>query len=153
MNLHHVWASVQHLFFADPLSTFAILLGVVGIWRAEALFRKLDSTLEHLIATMKVQVLDSAITVTASYAAFQRALQAVEILSGELPKDAAFALFTAFHFQSLRFANAKPEDIAKLRKDTRANVDKDARGYVQMLLASGLAKKKPGVDLVDDTKT
>lgn len=153
MNLHYVWASAEHLLFSDPLSAFAILLGVVGIWRAEALFRKLDSTLEHLIATMKVQVLDSAITVTGSYAAFQRALQVVEILPEELPEDAAFALFTSFHFQSLRFANAKPEDVAKLRKDTRANVDRDAKGYVQLLLSSGLAKKKPGVDLVDDPKT
>ena len=157
MDLQFVWPSVRHLLerlrdnaVSDPLSAFAIVLGVAGIWRAEALFSKLDATLEHLIATMRNQVLDSVITVTVSYAAFRRALQVVEIPPEELPEDAAFALFTSFHFQSLRFANAKPEDLKKLHKDTRAKIDTDAKGYVKMLLASEVARKKPGVSLVDD---
>lgn len=157
MNLQLVWPSVHHLLeslrdnvFADPLSACAIVLGVVGIWRAESLFRRLETTLEHLIVTMKNQVLDSMITVTGSYASFRRAMQVVEIPPDELPEDAAFALLTSFHFQSVRFANAKPEDLSKLRKDTRAKVDTDAKGYVQMLLSSRMARKRPGVRLVDD---
>lgn len=137
--------------YADPLAAIAILIGVVGIWRAEQLFNKLVKTQEHLIGDMKNGALDQAISVTASYAAFRRAMQAVEIDPGELPEDAAFALFTTFHFQSVRFSGAKPADVAKLRKDTRASIDKDARGYIDMLINSGLAKRRAGVDLIEPT--
>jgi hypothetical protein len=129
----------------DPLSAIAIVLGVVGIWRAEVLFTKLDRNLENLIKNMKDRMLDEAITVTSSYAGFIRAMQKVELHPNELPKDAAFALFTTFHLQTLRYPGAKPEQMAQLRKDSRANVDTYAQGYVDMLLQSGLASTKDSI--------
>jgi hypothetical protein len=156
MMIQVVWPFVHRLtdharnnVLNDPLSAIAIFVGLFGIWRAEELFRKLDHTLEDLGSTIKVRTLDSIITVTCSYSAFRRALQAVEILPGELSEDAAFALFTTFHFQTQRFDKAGKEELVKLRKDTRAKVDSDARDYVQMLLSGGIACKKPGFEFAD----
>src|ERR1700733_1051115 len=92
--LHRIWEyliSDRGLsIVATVLSLVAIFLGLIGIWRAELLFKKLDQNLEHLIEGMKRNMLQESSNVTASYAAFTRALQAVELDPNELPKDAAF---------------------------------------------------------------
>jgi hypothetical protein len=86
---------------ATVLSIVAIVVGVGGILRAEHLFKELDRTLKHLLRDMRKDALREAVTVTASYAAFTRALQVVELDPMELPKDGAFALLTGFRFQQI----------------------------------------------------
>jgi hypothetical protein len=146
--LQRLWAHV----LSDPLSSIAILLGLVGIWRSEHLFTKLDTNLEHLIYSMKKNMLGEMLTVTSSYAAFTRALQVVELDPMELPKDSAFALLTTFHFTKLLHPNLTPEEFAALRKHTRESVDKTAREYVDELTKSGIGKLKEGIELVDPPK-
>jgi hypothetical protein len=147
--LHSLLVRVLENVYADPLSAIAIVLGAVGIWRAEQLFQRLDKNLENLIGDMKNRALDEAVTVSASYAAFGRALQAVKLDPHEMPADSAFALLTAFRFQTLRYPNAKPEVLAKLRKDTRESTEKAAHGYVEMLVQSKLGKLRDGITLAD----
>jgi hypothetical protein len=142
------WAYV----LSDPLAFFAILLGAVGIWRSERLFTKLDKNLEHLIDSMKKNMLGEMLTVTTSYAAFTRALQSVELDPMELPKDGAFALLTAFHFTKLLHTNLTPEEFAACRKLTRESVDKTAREYVDLLTKSGIGKPKQEIELVAPPK-
>jgi hypothetical protein len=131
------------------LSIIAILLGVAGIWRSERLFKKLDNNLNHLMEDMKDNTLRQAITVTVSYAAFTRALQAVELDPMELPKDGAFALLTAFQLQKLLNTDFTPEQLAELRTLTRESVDKNACRNVDQLIKSGMGKLKDGVELND----
>jgi len=137
---------------SDPLSSVAILLGLVGIWRSEHPFTKLDKNLEHLIHSMKKNILGEMLTVTNSYAAFTRALQVVELDPMELPKDGAFALLTTFHFTKLLHPNLTAEEFAALRKLTRESVDTTARDYVHLLISSGMGKPKEGTELVDPSK-
>jgi hypothetical protein len=137
---------------SDPLSTIAIVLGVFGIWRSEHLFNKLDKNLEHLIQSMKSNILGEMLTVTNSYAAFTRALQVVELDPMELPKDGAFALLTTFHFTKLLHPNLTPEEFTALRKLTRESVDTTARDYVHLLIDSGMGKTKEGTELIDSPK-
>jgi hypothetical protein len=124
-------------------------LGVVGIWRSEYLFTKLGKKLGNLIDSMKKNVLGEMLTVTNSYAAFTRALQAVELDPTELPKDGAFALLTTFHLTKLLHPNLTAEEFAALRKLTRESVDKTAREYVDLLTKSGMGKPRKGIELVD----
>lgn len=141
-SLHNIVEKIIDYILRDPLSTVAIVLGLFGIWRAEILFTKLDNNLERLIVNMRDRMLDEGITVLASYAAFTRALQQVDLAPNELPKDAAFALLTTFQLQISRYPKAPPEQLAKLRKDTRNNLDKEALGYTEMLVKNGLATWK-----------
>jgi hypothetical protein len=124
------------------LSVIAIVVGVGGIWRSEQLFRTLDNNLTRLIEDLKKNALQEATTVAGSYAAFTRALQFVELDAMELQKDAAFALLTQFRLQQLLHPEYTPAQHAELRKLDRANLGKAARGYVEMLLKSGMGKQK-----------
>lgn len=151
-QLHFILQRLWAYGFSDLLAFIAILLGVVGIWRSEHLFTKLDKKLEHLIGSMRKNVLGEMLTVTTSYAAFTRALQAVELDPMELPKDGAFALLTTFHFMKLLHPNLTSEEFAELRKRTRGSVDTTARGYVDLLTTSGMGKPKQGIELVDPPK-
>lgn len=137
---------------STALSVFAIILGVAGIWRAEYLFKKLNRALEHLVDTVRKDALRETITIAASYAAFTRSLQAVELDPMQLPQDGAFALLTAFHLQKLRNPQFTPEEFATLRSDTRRNVEKTARTYADLLVGSGLGKLKKGIELSDPSK-
>jgi len=132
----------ENVFSDRGFSVIAILLGVVGIWRADHLFTKLDKSLKHLIENMKKNTLREATTVTTSYAAFARALQAVELDPMELPKDGAFALLTTFRFQQLLNPDFTPTELSELQKLTRDNVDRKALEYVDLLIRSGLGKPK-----------
>lgn len=143
--LHGLW----HHVLSDPLSTVAIILGVFGIWRAEHLFKKLDRNLQHLVHSMKNNILAEMLTVTNSYVAFTRALQVVELDPLELPKDAAFALLTRFHLNQLLHPNLAPQESAAFRKSARESVDTTARDYVRLLIDSGIGKRKEGVELIE----
>jgi len=112
----------------------------------------LPKTHEHLIDSMKKNMLGEMLTVTTSYAAFTRALQSVELDPMELPKDGAFALLTAFHFTKLLHTNLTPEEFAACRKLTRESVDKTAREYVDLLTKSGIGKPKQEIELVAPPK-
>lgn len=131
------------------LSTIAILLGLFGIWRAEWLFRKLDHTLAELIGSARRHSLQEASNVASSYAAFIRAMQFIEPDPMELPKDAGFALMTAFRFLQLLNPNLTVEQFAALRKQTRDNVEKTAHQYAHTLIESGLGTLRPGIKLRD----
>jgi len=137
------WLSIA----AIVLGVVAIVLGVIGIWRAEHLFKKLDANLTNLLENLKKNTLREAITVVTSYAAFTRALQAVDLDPMELPKDGAFALLTCFHLQKLVNTHLTPEELSALHKLDRENVDKAAYGYVDLLIKSGMGKMKPDVEL------
>ena len=131
----------------------AIMFGAAGIWRAEYLFRQLDKNLNHLIEEMKKDALQHATTVAASYAAFTRALQAIELDPKQLPKDGAFALLTSFYFQNKLNPGMAPEDLTRLHKNTRQTVEKIAREHVNLLLMSGMGKMKDGIRLTDPPDT
>ena len=145
-HLHFILQRLWAHFLSDPLASIAILLGAVGIWRSEHLFTKLDKNLKHLIDSMKKNMLGEMLTVTTSYAAFTRALQAVELDPMELPKDGAFALLTAFHFTKLLHSNLTPAEFAALRKLTKGRVDTTAREYVDLITKSGIGKPKEGIE-------
>ena len=137
----HVWLFVTS---DRGLAIIAILVGVGGILRAEWLFEKLYEREKHV----RDALLREANTVLQSYAAYSRALQAVELDPLELPPDGAFALLTSFHFQQLLHKGTfTPEEMNQLQKLSRKTVDKTARGYVDMLTASGLGKMREGVEL------
>jgi hypothetical protein len=151
----HIYFILQRFWdhvLSDPLSTIAIILGVVGIWRSEYLFKKLDKNVEHLMQSMKNNMLREMLTVTNSYAAFTRALQVVELDPMELPKDGAFALLTTFHFTKLLHPNLTPEEFTALSKSTRESVDTTARDYAHLLINFGIGKTKEGVELIDPPK-
>ncbi len=148
-HIHLILQQIVGTALLDPLSSIAILLGLVGIWRAEHLFAKLDKNLELLIDGLKRNMLGEMLTVTSSYAAFTRALQVVKLDPMELPKDGAFALLTTFQFMKLLHPNLTPEEFAALRKQTREGVDETAREYVDELTKSGVGKIKEGIELND----
>jgi hypothetical protein len=131
------------------ISILAILVGAVGIWRAERLFDELNGNVKELITSLKNNMLKEAETVFASYASFVRSLQAVDLKPHELPQDGAFALLTVFRIQQLLNRDFSSEQIAELRKQTRTSVEKAAHSYVEMLTKSGLATMKPNVRLND----
>jgi len=133
--------------FDRILATVAIVVGVVGIWRAEHLFKRLNKRADK----MTENFLLSAIRIVVSYASFTKALQAVELPPTELPKDGAFALLTSFYFQQvLHSEKFKPEELNDLRKSTRHQVEIGARDYAEMLIKSGLGKLKDGVEFNPD---
>jgi len=134
---------------ALPVAIAAIIVGVRGIREARDLFKKLETTLNQLVTDIKENALRETLTVATSYAAFTRALQAVELDPMELPKDGAFALLTSFHFQKLLNPSYTPEQSSELQKLTRKSVDVTAHGYVEMLLKSGLGTMKDGIELND----
>ncbi|HYB62024.1 MAG TPA: hypothetical protein VEH50_11165 [Methylomirabilota bacterium] len=151
-HVHFILQRCWGYSLSDPLASFAIVLGAAGIIRADCLFAKLNKNLERLIDGMKEKMLREMLTITESYAAFTRALQAVELDPMELPKDGAFALLTAFHFQKLLNPKFTPEDLAALRKLTRGSVEKTARENVDLLIKSGIGKLKEGIELSDPPK-
>jgi hypothetical protein len=130
------------------LAIIAIALGTVGILRAEWLFEKLYKKEKYI----KDAVLREATTVAISYASFSRALQAVELKPLELPKDGAFALLTGFHFQKLLNEDFTPDQFQELFKLERKQVDNMARGYVQELVASGMASPREGIVITPETE-
>lgn len=135
--------------FDRVLASVAILVGVVGIWRGEYLFERLNKRADK----MTEEFLRSATTVTVSYASFARALLGVELFSEELPKDGAFALLTSFYFQQmLHSSKFTPEQLSELRKQTRKQVEVGARDYAEMLVKSGLGKMKDGVEFNPDLR-
>jgi len=136
--------------FDRILATVAIVVGVVGIWRAEHLFKRLNNRADK----MTEDFLRSATTILVSYASFTRALQAgVELPATELAKDGAFALLTSFYFQQVLHAGKlRPEEFSDLRKSTRAQVETGARDYAEMLIKSGLGKLKEGVEFNPDLR-
>jgi len=137
----HIWSFVSS---DRGLAIIAILVGVGGILRAEWLFERLYKK-EKLI---RDALLQQANTVLQSYAAFSRALQAVELDPLELRPDGAFALLTSFHFQQLLHKGTfTKEQLHELQRLTRKNIDTSARGYVEMLTSSGLGKIREGVKL------
>lgn len=124
-----------------------IVLGLAGIWRAEYLFDRLNKR----AGAMTEEFLRQAIRVVTSYASFTRALQGVELLPGELPKDGAFALLTTYHLQKLLHSDKfTPSQLAELRQLTREQVEKSARQDAELLINSNLAKLKDGVELNPD---
>ena len=87
--------SAESFFTFDRLlATVAIVVGVVGIWRAEHLFGKLNKRADK----MREDFLGSATTTLVSYASFTKALQGIALSPTELSKDGAFALLTSFYF-------------------------------------------------------
>src|SRR5215475_12084383 len=94
--------------FDRVLATVAIVVGVVGIWRAEYLFKRLNERADK----MADDVVRTAMTIAVSYASFARSLLGVELDPQELPKDGAFALLTAFYFQQkLNQEKLTPEEF------------------------------------------
>jgi hypothetical protein len=134
-------ATVWRTAFSDRgLATIAIVVGVAGIWRAESLFQRLDKNLNHLIEDMKNNTLQKVVTVTASYAAFTRALQIVELDPRELTKDGAFALLTVFHFQRILNPALTAEEFSEVCKLDRRKVDEEGLVIADKLVKSGLGK-------------
>jgi hypothetical protein len=135
--------------FDRVLATVAIVIGVAGIWRAEFLFERLNKRADN----MTDEFLRSAITIAISYATFSRSLLGVELFSEELPKDGAFALLTTFYFQQvLHRGKMTSDEFNDLRKLTREQVEKGARGYAEMLVNAGLGKMKKGVEFNPDLR-
>lgn len=128
----------------------AILIGAVGIWRAERLFKELNENVKKLVANLKDNMLKQTETVFASYASFSRSLQFVDLKPEHLPADGAFALLTVFYLQRSLHPTSTDQEYAELRALTRKNVEDAAAGYVKMLVKSGLATMKPGFELPPD---
>src|SRR5712672_1797556 len=129
------------------LSTLAILLGVAGILRAEWLFEKLYKREKHI----REALLREANTVLQSYASFSRALQGIDLDPKEMAKDGAFATLTSYHFQQLLHGSAfTPQELGKLRKVTREQVDKQAQVYAKLLVTAGIGTLKSGVEFNPD---
>jgi len=133
--------------FDRVLGTVAILVGVVGIWRAEWLFEKLYKREK----TIREALLREANTILQSYASFSRALQGIDLDPKEMAKDGAFATLTSYHFQQLLHgSDYTPQELGELRKVTREQVEKQAQVYGKLLVATGIGKLKSGLEFNTD---
>lgn len=142
--MSELFRNAWHYLYSDRgLAVVAILVGIAAILRAEWLFEKLYRREKYI----KQAILEEANTVVLSYAAFSRAMQAVDLDQWELTKDGAFALFTCFHFQQLLHTGFTREEFAQLRKATRKQVDQMGTEYAELLVGSGLGSLKEGVVL------
>jgi hypothetical protein len=143
--LSNVWASLS---VDRCLAVAAIVVGLGALLRVEWLFERLYKREKYI----KQIILEESVTILQSYTAFSRAMQAVEINPLDLPKDSAFAMFTVFYLQKRLYPSASPEAMAALQKRTRNEAEIAARGYAQMLIASGQGKLREGFEFNEPNK-
>jgi len=126
---------------ADRILTFiAIVIAVIAIRDVRHLFR----TTEERARTAILRELNNY---GASMAAFYRACQCIEFHPGELDRESAALLFATFRIQQLLAPNANKEELSARQKATRKDVDDTARGYMEMLVSSGIGRLKAGYTL------
>jgi hypothetical protein len=97
----------------------------------------------------KVQqaVLQELLTHTSSFAAFSRAAQFIDFDEGQPDKQTAIAMLMSFRLQQLIAPDAKQEELARLRKTTRATMEETSRAYAETIISSGLGTLKDGWSL------
>ena len=76
--------------------------------------------------------------------AFYRACQYIEFYPGEFDKESAALMFATFHVQKLLAPMATKEELSERQKAMRNEADDVARGYMELLISSGIAKLKDG---------
>jgi len=79
--------------------------------------------------------------------AFYRACQYIEFHPGELDRESAALLFATFRVQQLLAPKATKEELSERQKATRKDVDDAARGYMELLISSGIGSLKDGYTL------
>jgi hypothetical protein len=119
------------------LSLVAIVIAVIAIFDVRELFR----TTEQRARTAILQELNNY---GASMSAFYKACQYIDFNPGELNRESAALLFATFRIQQLLDPKATKEELSELQKSTRNNVDKAARGYMDMLINSNIGRLKDG---------
>jgi hypothetical protein len=122
------------------LSFIAIVIAVVAMLDVRHLFR----TTEERARTAILRELNNY---GASMSAFYRACQYIDFHPGELDRESAALLFATFRIQQLLAPNANKEDLSARQKATRRDVDDAARGYMEMLVSSGIGRLKAGYTL------
>jgi hypothetical protein len=119
------------------ISLVAIVIAVIAIYDVRHLFR----TTQERDRTAILRELNNY---GASMSAFYRACQYLEFRPGELDRESAALLFATFRIQQLLSPNATKEELSELQKSTRNDVDKTARGYMDLLISSDICKLKDG---------
>jgi hypothetical protein len=122
------------------LSFIAIVIAVIAIRDVRNLFR----TTEERARTAILRELNNY---GASMSAFYRACQYIQFHPGELDRESAALLFATFRVQQLLAPKATKEELSERQKATRKDVDDAARGYMELLISSGIGRLKDGCTL------
>jgi hypothetical protein len=119
------------------LSFIAIVIAAIAILDVRHLFR----TTQERARTAILRELNNY---GASMSAFYRACQYIEFHPGELDRESAALLFATFRVQQLLAPKATKEELSGRQKATRKDVDDAARGYMELLISSGIGRLKGG---------
>jgi hypothetical protein len=79
--------------------------------------------------------------------AFYRECQFIEFHPDELDRESAASLFATFRVPQLLVPKATKEERSAQNKAMRKQVDETARGYREMLIRSGMGRRKEGYTL------
>jgi hypothetical protein len=117
------------------LSFIAIVIAVIATRDVRNLFR----TTEKRARTAILRELNNC---GASMSAFYRACQYIQFHPGELDRESAALLFATFRVQLLA-PKATKEELSERQKTWMTR----ARGYMELLISSGIGRLKDGCTL------
>ena len=125
------------------LAFIAIVIAVIAMLDVRKLFKELAERDKKT----EVRIRQEMLTHFVSKATFAYAAQFINFIDGELGPEAAIALLQAFYTQKLLAPNATPEELNKLRQDTRERVGREAAEWARMIVAQRSGTMKPEWDL------
>jgi hypothetical protein len=135
-------------FFAEYLdrilALIAIVIASIAMLDVRRLFEELEARDRHTEERIHNAVLKELLTHAASFAAFYRAAQFITFFPEQPDKDTAIALLTTFRTQQLLAPDAKPEELAQLRQETREQIEKESAAWAQLIIDSGIGELKDG---------
>jgi len=140
-------SSLWHLFaeHLDRILAFvAIVIAAIAIIDVRRLFKELETRDKDTEGRIHKAVLKEFLTHAASFAAFFRAAQFIAFFPEQPDRETAIAILTTFHTQKLIASDAKPEDLAKLRQETREQIEREAEVWAKLMIDSGIGELKEG---------
>lgn len=140
----YVWQNLDRI-----IAFAAIIISCVAIWDVHRLFQHQEKRDEATEKRVHEAVLRELKVYTLSYAAFYRATQFIEFFPTQPDRETSIAMLWTFRLQELLFPNGTPEEMKKLRKISRDQMELASRDYAEMLIKSGLGKLKEGFELND----
>ena len=129
------------------LALIAIVIAAIAMIDVRRLFHELEERDRNTEQKVRLAVLKELLTHCASIATFFRAAQFIDFYEDQPDRETAIAMLMSFRVQQLIAPDAKPEELADLRKKTRDQMENSAREYAQMIVKNGLGKLKERWDL------
>jgi len=139
-------------YFDRILAFIAIVIAAIAMIDVRRLFKELETRDRHTEARIHKAVLKELLTHAASFAAFFRAAQFITFFPEQPDRETAIALLTTFHTQKLIAPDAKPEELAKLRQETREQIERESAAWAQLMIDSGIGKLKDGWEFNKESK-